>query len=278
VTMINKKNSGKSILRDSIPKTSYPSKEKESKQEVAEAVKESCFTLEKGIKEKLDVFLKERRVTLAAFFYCAWGILLQKYCGSDDVVFGTTVSGRSAPINGIENMVGLFINTLPLRVTAKIDETTSDLLLKVNETLLHREKHENTPLVEIREYSPGETGQELFDTLLVIENYPLDHFLQGEDKNLPLTVHSYSTVESTNYDLNIAIALHGDIEVRLIYSEEFFSGDVIYRLSRHFSRILSANHRPIPHVLFHALELLSGEEKKQLLLDFNDTGPWFSYG
>jgi iturin family lipopeptide synthetase B len=86
-------------------------------------VKEFGFTLEKGISDRLDTFLKKHRITLAAFFYCSWGILLQKYCNSDDVVFGTTVSGRSVPINGIENMVGLFINTLPLRVTAKTGET-----------------------------------------------------------------------------------------------------------------------------------------------------------
>jgi tyrocidine synthetase-3 len=238
------------------------------------AIKAFSFALEKRIKESLDGFLKERRVTSAAVFYCAWGLLLQKYCGSDDVVFGTTVSGRSAPINGIEHMTGLFINTLPLRVTSKTDEPLSDLLLRVNEDLPDREKYENTPLVDIYRYSYQEAGQELFDSLLVIENYPLDYFLKGENRTLPLTVHSYSAIESTPYDLNIAITLHDRIEIRLIYSGEIFAEDVIVRLSHHFIRILNEIifHPCIP---FHAIDILSLEERKQLLLDFNDIGTGF---
>ncbi|UCH96605.1 MAG: amino acid adenylation domain-containing protein, partial [Candidatus Aminicenantes bacterium] len=240
------------------------------------AAKAFGFVLEKDIKDKLDIFLRERGVTLAAYFYCAWGILLQKYCNSEDVVFGTTVSGRSAPIKEIENMVGLFINTIPLRVTAERGEKALDLLLKINNHLPHREKYENTPLVEIKKYSALTSGEELFDSLLVIENYPLDHFLRRENKTLPLTVHSYSAVESTNYDLTITIALPGNVEIRLIYNEELFAENVIHRLSRHFINILNeiTGH---PQKQFHEIEILSQEEKKQLLVDFNDTNEVVDY-
>jgi amino acid adenylation domain-containing protein len=211
---------------------------------------------------------------LAAFFYCAWGILLQTYCNTRDVVFGTTVSGRTPAIKGIENMVGLFINTLPLRVTAEPDDRVLDLLLNINNGLPSREKYENTPLVDIKGYSGRESVEDIFESLLVIENYPLDHLLKGENRTLPVSVHSYSIVESTPFDLNIAIALQDIIEMRFIYSEEFFAGDAIIRLSRHFIHILNeiiVN----PYIPLHAIDILSLEERKQLLLDFNDIGPGF---
>ncbi|MCP4219671.1 MAG: hypothetical protein GY765_33875, partial [bacterium] len=91
------------------------------------------------LREKLDVWTKTHRVTLAAFLYAAWGVLLQVYNDSDDVLFGTTVSGRSAKINGIEEMVGLFINTLPLRVDVRPGLTVAELTVAVNGHLQERE-------------------------------------------------------------------------------------------------------------------------------------------
>ena len=78
--------------------------------------------LEKHEKDNIEDFLKEHKITAASFFYSVWGILLQRYNNSDDVVFGTSVSGRPASISGIENMVGLFINTIPLRIQSNAEE------------------------------------------------------------------------------------------------------------------------------------------------------------
>jgi len=176
--------------------------------------------LEEDIKSKLDVFVKNSRVTLASVFYSAWGILLQKYCGSEDVIFGTTVSGRSVGIKGIEDMVGLFINTIPLRTQTFPNKKIIDVVFQTNQVLREREAFENTPLVDIRSYSSVDGGGSLFDTIVAIENYPLDSRLLPQESSL--STNSFSMVEMTHYDLSAAILLFNKIEVETFLQPRIF--------------------------------------------------------
>ncbi|MCU0288187.1 MAG: condensation domain-containing protein, partial [Acidobacteria bacterium] len=149
---------------------------------------------------ELELFIRNYHISLAAIFYTSWGILLQKYGGIEDAIFGTTVSGRSAKIKGIEAMAGLFINTIPLRIETFPGESFNDTLFRIDKVLKSREEFESTPLVDIKRYSGSES---LFDTIVVIENYPLDNRLIPG--NSPLTINSYSIVEMTHYDLTLSI-------------------------------------------------------------------------
>ncbi|MCU0287995.1 MAG: condensation domain-containing protein, partial [Acidobacteria bacterium] len=121
--------------------------------------------LKKDIQNKLDIFAQNNRFTLAAIFYTAWGILLQKYGDSEDAIFGTTVSGRSGQVKGIEDMIGLFINTIPLRTQAVPGEKLIDMISRTDAALREREEFENTPLVDIQGCIPS-TGGPLFDTIM----------------------------------------------------------------------------------------------------------------
>jgi tyrocidine synthetase-3 len=232
------------------------------------------LTLGKKTKDSVERFIKLHRVTLAAFFYTTWGILLQKYSNTDDVVFGTTVSGRSAPIQGIENMVGLLINTVPLRVKTEPGETAADLTGKINAALSARKAYENTPLVDIKGYSQLGTGEELFDSIVVIQNYPLDNRLLPETGNI--SIRSHSAWENTNYDVNIAVstATEGCIAVDVIYHREICNDETIERLVSHFKNIMKKMVTDAGTAL-HEIDMLSEEEKKQLLMDFNHIGPGF---
>ncbi|MCK4762614.1 MAG: AMP-binding protein, partial [Candidatus Aminicenantes bacterium] len=221
--------------------------------------------LEKNFREKLEAFAKRHKVTPASLLYTAYGILLQKYNNSKDVIFGATSAGRSAKIKGIEDMVGLFINTLPLRVESESGENVSDLLGKVNEAVQDREQYETTPLVNIKNYSPIDSSEELFDSIMVIENYPIDTAaLQGRR----LKIESFSMAEMTNYDLTVAITLSDGIEINFIYNACLFSSGVVERLAAHFGGLLREM-IAAPGREISALEMLSGQEKKQLLIDFN---------
>ncbi|MCP4151879.1 MAG: amino acid adenylation domain-containing protein, partial [bacterium] len=227
-----------------------------------------CYHLELSseINAGFDDFIKEQRVTLAALMYCAWGILLQKYADSEDVVLGTTVSGRTAKIKGIENNVGLFINTLPLRVKNRAKEPVSALLSAVNQDLQEREAFENSPLVEIMQCSGLAAGVELFDSLMVIENYPLDTAALSGD----FQVKSYSTVEMTNYDLTVAITRREQLEVDFNYRGDVLEQETVKRIASHFSNILKEI-TGSPGKNAREIELLSQEEKNEILRDFNDT-------
>jgi tyrocidine synthetase III len=226
-----------------------------------------------GFKDKLEHFIKEQQVTMAAFFFSAWGILLQRYCDIDDVVFGTTVSGRSVPIKGIEEMVGLFINTIPLRLktgtgTNGETERVTDLLRRINQVLMHRGPYENTPLVNIIRYSGLESGEALFDSMIVVENYPLDRLLKSVNREL--SINSYSISESTNYDIAVSISTAESIAVDIIYHSDVCDKETIHRLGEHFKRIIEGM-LTNPLVGIHDIQMMSPSDRWQILENFNDS-------
>jgi amino acid adenylation domain-containing protein len=220
------------------------------------------------IKNEIEAFVKKHRITLAALFYTSWGILLQKYNNTDDILFGTTVSGRSAKLKGIEDMVGLFINTLPLRVKQDPTAPVTGLLKQVEQLLKAREEYESTSLADINQYSQADNRGELFDSLVVLENYPLDRRLMLE--NNELSVDSFSMTEVTNYDLAVGIVVFDDLDLDFVYKRECFEPGIIENLSDHFCR-LTENIIISPARKVHEIEILSEKEKQQLLVDFNNT-------
>jgi amino acid adenylation domain-containing protein len=240
----------------------------------SEFAKNHSVILKGAIKNQLEIFVKTNEVTLAAFFYSAWGILLQKYGNSSDVIFGTTVSGRSARIKGIEDMVGLFINTIPLHVRTTSGEKITDLVQGINYILPIREEYESTPLVDIKEYSELEDTRELFNSIIALENYPLHPQLMQDPAQSPLVVNSYSMVEATNYDLTISITISDTITINFIYHPLLFEKSSILRLSCHFNNI-------IEYILDNSrsaiseIEILSKTEKRRILYEFNDTGAYY---
>jgi iturin family lipopeptide synthetase B len=252
--------------------TALPIKRRSSEVKSAESV---SLILVKDIKDKLDVFVNDNRVTLASVFYTAWGILLQKYCGCDDVIFGTTVSGRSTGVKGIEDMVGLFINTIPLRVQSTPGVKIIDVLTGIETLLLERKEFENTPLVDIGSYSSVAGSESLFDTMVAIENYPLDNRLVPGDRLL--SVHSYSMAEMTHYDLTVGIMLFNEIEIRFSFKRELFDKETVENLASHFKGIVR-NIIENPETVLSQLEIISIEEKNRILYDFNNTAAEYPAG
>jgi len=224
------------------------------------------------VKKELERLAETYKVTMAALLYSAWGLLLQKYNRGDDVIFGTTVSGRSAKVPGIENMVGLFINTIPLRVQTGPHESIGDILRRVNTALQKREAYDHTPLVKIKEYSELGNEEHFFDHIVVIENYPLDNSLVPGNSRLSL--ESFSMAEKTHYDLTVGITVFENIKVTFAYNQEKFTEDSMVRLAHHFRAMLETiSHDPETQI--PAIEIISPREKEQLLYEFNDTAAEF---
>ena len=128
----------------------------------------------------------------------AWAQLLMWLTGQHDVAFGTAVSGRPAEVPGAESMVGLLINTVPVRANITPATTTADLLDQLQSAHNHTLEHQHLALTEIHRI----TGQDqLFDTLFVYENYPIDTAaLFGADG---LAITEFTTRESTHYPLTL---------------------------------------------------------------------------
>jgi hypothetical protein len=222
----------------------------------------------RGKTDELKDFLKDHKLTFASLLYSAWGILLQRYNNIDDVVFGTTVSGRSAKLEGIEDMVGLFINTLPLRTRGRPHEKTGELLNRMERELHLRQDYEHSSLVNIRKWSEISKGQELFDSIVILENYPLENRLITG--NSGLSIDTFSIFEMTHYDLTVSVSTFDELEVKVIYPGDLFNDESIEKLIHCFASIVETLMEN-PGGLTAVIEIISKEEKNKILYDFNDT-------
>src|SRR5260370_2943938 len=123
--------------------------------------------------ESLLSLAREHRLTLNTLLQGAWAILINRYSGEEAVVFGSTTSGRSAPLPGIDAMVGMLANTLPLRVRVPRSEATIQWLKRLQEQLIELRHHEHSSLIDIQAWAEVPRGVALFDNIFVFENQGL---------------------------------------------------------------------------------------------------------
>jgi len=211
---------------------------------------------------------RRRGLTLSTVVQGAWALLLSRYSGRADVVFGSTVSGRSAPVDGVEDMVGLFINTLPVRVTVVGGEPAAAWLARLQGVLVGLRRFEATPLVMVQGWSDVPRGRPLFESLFVFENYPVDASL-GERAG-GLGVGSVRVDERTHYPLTLMVFPGAELRFRAEYATGRFDPAAVDRLLGHLVRLLEGladdPDRPID-----ALPILTTPEMQQLLDQWNDT-------
>ena len=186
----------------------------------------------------LELLARRQQLTLSTIVHGAWALLLSRYSGEEDIVFGTTVSGRSAPLAGIETMLGLFINTLPVRVRVPADEDVVSWLRMLQERLVELRRFEWSPLAQVQGWSEVPRGVPLFESLVVFENYPVDHALLQRGGRL--NVHDVRTDERTNYPLAVVAVPGVELSLRILYDERRFARVAITRLLGHLTTLLEA--------------------------------------
>ncbi|MBR8841250.1 MAG: non-ribosomal peptide synthetase, partial [Stigonema ocellatum SAG 48.90 = DSM 106950] len=187
--------------------------------------------LEAVVSRGLQTVAQNHRVTLSTIVQAAWGLLLSRYSGEKDVVFGVTVSGRNASLSGVENMVGLLINTLPLRVQISPQEELIPTLVKIQQLMLELQHYSYTPLVEIQALSEVPGGTPLFESIVVFENYPVDNSKFNESGSLQLS--EIEGVEQTNYPLTLVAVPGDELLVKISYDTVRFEEDTIKRMLGH---------------------------------------------
>lgn len=216
----------------------------------------------------LKSFAQQHHLTLATLVQAAWGLLLSRYSGESDVVFGTTVSGRPPTLSGVESMVGLFINTLPARV--KILDRTDLLtwLRLLQQEYIEREQYSYTPLVDIQGVSEIPRTQLLFESLVVFENYPVNVTLQQLPGNL--SIGELQDKGQTNYPLTLLAIPGEEMTVKIYYDRDRFDADIIDRMAGHFLTLLEGI-TVNPHRTPGELPLLTPAEQDLLLVEWNAT-------
>ena len=238
---------------------------KKQKKKSAASFQQHTLKLPVETKSRVKSFLAQEATTLASLMYTIWGLVIAKCTNSQDVVFGVTVSGRKLPIRQIESMVGLFINTVPLRLRFTQEQAIRDTMRQVMDTTTNWMEYENTPLVDIKEYSGVGHEQELFTSIVVVENYPLDK--QMANGGL-IKVDGYTMEERTNYELTLTVYDHDELAIEWKYNETIIEKKDVERISNYFFQVL--------HQIISAdvnfcgeIDILSSTERYQLLTSFN---------
>lgn len=221
-----------------------------------------ALTLPGEVQKQLKSFTIEHGTTTAALLYTAWGIFLQCNYDQSDVVFGITHAGRPVEIPKVEEMVGLFVNTLPLRISFTDSDKLIDVVRQAQHTLATQSKFAHTPLANIQQYCGMGPQEALFDSIVVIENYPVSWDQKQEKAGV--SVVDIKAFETTNYPLALVIEVKENISFRFLYHRNHFDEKAIQRIATYFTTALQQI-LAHPNQNRNATSLLSASEQAQLL-------------
>ncbi|WP_240656003.1 condensation domain-containing protein, partial [Paraburkholderia phosphatilytica] len=186
--------------------------------------------------ERLSLAARRHAVTLNTLMQGAWAIVLARYGHRASVAYGTTVAGRPAHLPGVERMLGLFINTLPMWAEVDAQADVGDWLRALQRDLTELRHHEHSPPSRVQQWA-GRSGDALFDTLVVFENYPVD--ASTREPGDGLRVSGVESVDPTHYPLALAI-IPRDRNIALEWAWDGARIDraTVERLSAHYVEVL----------------------------------------
>jgi len=220
--------------------------------------------------EALRSLARRLELTLNTLVQGAWALLLSRLSGERDVLFGVVTSGRSGSLQGIDEMLGLFINTLPARVEVPPEARLGEWLQELQRRQTAARGHEHSPLPQVQGWSAVEQGRPLFESLLTFENYPVDEAMQkraGRD----LGITGIDDVGQNQFPLNLLAAPRTRLYLKILYARERFESVAIARALENFLHLL-AELQGDPERPLCDVPLLSAVERHELLVEWNDRG------
>ncbi|WP_345624567.1 amino acid adenylation domain-containing protein [Streptomyces ziwulingensis] len=205
-------------------------------------------------------------VTVNTVLQCAWALLLGQLTGRQDVVFGATVSGRPPAVPGADSMVGMFINTVPVRVSCTPADTVADLVARVQDRQAALLDHHHFSLSDIQRLAGLDT---LFDTLVAFESYPVDRAGMGEAHAAAgIEVTGIRPFTVTHYPLTVMATADPHLRLSLQYQEGLFTSADAHRTAGRLARLLRQL-RDEPELRVAAVDVLAPGERDRLLRQYN---------
>jgi len=189
-------------------------------------------TLAAGLKQ----FSREHHVTLNTLVQGLWALMLSRYSGSNDVIFGTTVSGRPTDLDGAEAMIGLFINTLPMRVTIR-GGSFWNWLGELQQHHLEMRQYEFCSSGQIHQWSEFPGLLPLYESILVFENYPED---TSAIRSILSEAQTYNIGAQTRYPINILVVTRHGLELVVVFDRGRLVESTVPRLRDHFLALCEA--------------------------------------
>jgi amino acid adenylation domain-containing protein len=229
--------------------------------------------IDPGTTQTITTLARENRLTQNTVLQGAWALLLSRYSQETEVVFGTTVSGRPVDLPGVEQMVGLFINTLPFRTNVPPEMPFVAWLQTLQRRQSALGEYEYSPLARVQSWSDVPPGQALFSSILVFENHPAT-FSPAEASQLKLEAPKY--LERSNYPLALLVVPGESLELILIHDLAQCDHSTGERLLGHLQSILCSLAQQ-PDQLLADVPLLGDTERSQMIDAWNQVPGAGSY-
>ncbi|WP_336737756.1 amino acid adenylation domain-containing protein [Bacillus altitudinis] len=206
----------------------------------------------------------QQNATLSSALQSVWSILLSRYQRSNDVLFGTVVSGRPADLASVDRMVGLFINVIPRRIQLTDQMTFRSLLSETQQQSLAAEPHQYIPIYDIQ----AKAGQQqLIDHIVVFENVPAAK-KDEQESLLGFTVEDMNVYEKSNYDLNLLASPGEQLQLKLAFNQRAFDPAFVHKLKDQLTLLIKGAIKH-PDQLVHTLTLVTKQEKQRMLEEWN---------
>jgi amino acid adenylation domain-containing protein len=228
---------------------------------------QQTWVLSEAETSQLQAICAQQGVTLSTLLRAVWAVLLARYNQREDVLFGAIVSGRPASLPGVEEIVGLFINAVPVRAQLQAGDTLITLAQRLQQEGFTSEPYHYLPLAEIQSVSP--LGRELFDHLLIFENYPQGE-AEAEAAEAEFVITQEGVHDRTHYDLDITLTPGRQMVVQFNYNTAVYLPSQIRLIIGHWQTVLAQLYAN-PHTPLAALEILPASERAQLLTEFNNS-------
>ena len=229
---------------------------------------EAWEILDSALTVRLRALAKEYELTLNALVMGAWAILLHRYSGEQDIVFGATRACRKSTVAGAEDMIGLFINTLPVRLKLSSEDAALSVFKAARQQWMDMRPYEHTPLVQVKGVSQVPPTQPLFETLLVFEKYRLDtamRSLGGAWTKRRVELHRL-----TDFPIRLLAYDGQELSFKIEFDRRRLDEAAITRLLGHLRRLLEGIvTNPMESV--GGLPILTEAERKELTIDCNTT-------
>ncbi|MEH2523002.1 MULTISPECIES: non-ribosomal peptide synthase/polyketide synthase [unclassified Bradyrhizobium] len=199
---------------------------------------ERCYTrLAETVTAELKAFARRERITLNTVVQGVWALLLQRYTGQQTVTFGVTVAGRPASLDGSQQMLGLFINTLPVIETPPSASPIGEWLRALQDRNSAIRDYEHTPLYDIQGWA-GRAGQAMFDSIIVFENYPIERSMRRGDGSLQFS--GLKNVDVTNYPMDLSVLVEDTLQIEYTYMPSHFTAAQAAQIKAQFEHLLAA--------------------------------------
>ncbi len=227
---------------------------------------ENDLVIASDVSNQLRQLAKVNGVTLNTVMQLAWAILLSRYTRNIDIAFGVAVSGRSIPVPGVENIVGLFINTLPMRIKLADGSSIKEQLCDLQQKMSEMQTYGYLSLATIQTLLTENHHENIFDSILVYENIPEN----TDDMDAPLLVEGVKGIGRNEYPLTVLVLPDNELTLKFKADKQHFCKEQVAQISRHLNVILldliSGTNESASNVI-----MLAESEKQEIIYQYNNT-------